>query len=194
MNPRPALAAALLLALSGCVAFEHAPAAALSCDPALAGRWRSKGDGPSRDIAVDAQCRAQWPVHGRTVEVVLRGYAQGDLRYLVLSPDEAELMLGAEGKGLSAGAPPGSVFLAAYRIRGKRLLGWIPDSEQIQAGIAAGTLQGRPMFAQDQYSIVVSSDAKTVAGVLARGPAPLFGDLAAPGSQAVELQRIGAAP
>ena len=198
MNLRPALAAALLFALSGCVAFEHAPAVALSCDPALAGRWRSTADGPNRDIVVDAQCRTQWPTQqGRTVEVRLLSYAEGPLRYLVLTPRDAELMLGEEGEGLSEHVPAGSVFLAVYRIQGKRLKGWLPDQDLAQAAVGAGTLKGRALKdneGNDSSTTLVQDDALALAAMLKRGPERLFGRLDAPGSEAVELKRIAAAP
>ncbi|KRA70756.1 hypothetical protein ASD78_18200 [Lysobacter sp. Root667] len=199
MNPRPALAAALLLALSGCVAFEHAPAAALSCDPALAGRWRSSDDGPGRDIVIDARCRAQWPVHGRTVEVNLRSYAEGPLRYLVLTPQDAERMLGDEGAGLSAQVPADSVFIAAYRIRGRQLRGWLPNADLVRASVQAGRFKGRLLASDedgsdDNATVLMQSDAEALAALLKRGPEPLFGRLDEPGSEAVELKRIGAAP
>lgn len=195
MNLRPALAAALTLALSACVAFEQAPAAALSCDPALAGRWRSSDDGPGRDIVIDRQCRAQWPVHGRTVEVTLRSYAEGPLRYLILTPPEAERMLGRDGEGLSAMVPADSVFIAAYRIQGKRLRGWLPDADLVREGVQAGKLRGRLLKtdgeSDDHATVLMQNDAQTLAALLKRGPEPLFGRLDEPGSEAVELKRIG---
>ncbi|NUO75728.1 MAG: hypothetical protein HOQ32_06910 [Lysobacter sp.] len=196
MNLRPALAAALLLALSGCVAFEQAPAAALSCDPALAGRWRTIGDGPGRDIAIDAQCRAQWPVHGGTVEVTLRSYAEGPLRYLILTPPEAEQMLGSDGAGLSALVPADSVFIAAYRIQDQRLRGWLPDADLVRESVQAGKLRGRLLKrdgeSNDNATVLMQNDAQSLAALLERGPEPLFGRLDAPGSEAIKLKRIGA--
>lgn len=196
MNLRPALAAALLLALSGCVAFEHSPAAALSCDPALAGRWRSDrdGPGPGREIVVDRQCRAQWPVHQRSVEVSLRGYTQAATRYVVLSPEHAQRMLGSEGDlNLMNSVPTGAVFMAAYRIEGDRLQAWLPDPDRVNAAIRDGKARGRPLKSGDASSVLVQGDARSIAKLLAQGPEPVFGPLKTEVA-AVQLQRVGAAP
>ena len=178
MNLRPALAAALLLALSGCVAFEQAPAAALSCDPALVGTWRSQGDGPGRNIVVDRKCRAQWPVeNGKTVELGLRGYAAGANRYLVLSPRDAERALGSDAPpGLAASVPPDAVFLVLYRIDGSRLQAWLPDAGAVQNSVKTQVLQGRKPDPKDE-ALLVSSSGRVLANVLERGPEPVFGAL-----------------
>lgn len=196
MNLRPALAAALLLALSGCVAFERSPATALSCDPALAGRWRSDrdGPGPGREIVVDRHCRAQWPVHQGAVDVSLRGYTQGATRYLVLSPEHAQRMLGNEGElDLVNSVPKGAVFMAVYRIDGDRLQAWLPDPDRVNAAIRDGKARGRPLKNGDASSVLLQGNARSIAKLLAQGPEPVFGPLK-PEVAAVQLQRVGAAP
>lgn len=196
MSLRPALAALLLLALSGCVAFEHSPATALSCDPALAGRWRADrdGPGPGREIVVDAQCQAQWPVQEGAVDVSLRGYTQGATRYVVLSPDHAQRMLGNEGElKFKGNAPEHAVFMAVYRIDGDRLHAWLPDPERIRAAIGEGKVHGRPLQNGDPSSLLVQGDASRIAGLFAQGPEPVFGPLSTE-TAAVRLQRVGAAP
>ena len=196
MNLRPALAAALLFVLSGCVAFERSPATALSCDPALAGRWRSDrdGPGPGREIVVDEQCRAQWPVPQGTVDVSLRGYTQGATRYVVLSPEHAQRMLGTEGElNLATSVPKGAVFMAVYRIDGDRLQAWLPDPDRVNAAIRDGKARGRPLKNGDASSVLVQGNARSIAKLLAQGPEPVFGPLKAEVA-AVQLQRVGAAP
>ncbi|MEG3791025.1 hypothetical protein V1318_12920 [Lysobacter sp. CCNWLW3] len=199
MTLRASLAGLLLFALSGCVAFEHAPPD-LSCDPALVGQWRSIEDSPRIDVAVDAQCRARvtWP--DETVEITLRSYGRGGVRYLALSPREAESIAGEGGEGLESIMPANSTLLVAYRIRGKRLRAYIPDAEAVQASRAAGKLKASPLTVQDEdkhdhdNSLVVHSDAHAIARLLDTDPDALFGDLDASGAAATELKRVGAAP
>ncbi|UHQ24938.1 hypothetical protein LVB77_09795 [Lysobacter sp. 5GHs7-4] len=195
MNLRPALIGLLALTLSACVGFEHAPAAALSCDPDLVGTWRPKGDGPGRPAVVDRDCRAQWPVEdGKTVELSLRGYIAGPHRYLVLSPRDAERALGGDApQGLAASVPPGGVFLVLYRIEGERLRAWLPDTRAVQRSIEARTLKGRKPSPQDS-SVLVSSNGRALARVLAHGPEPVFGALDKQ-PPALNAERVtGAAP
>lgn len=194
MNPRPALAAAFLLALSasGCVAFEHAPVTTLACDPDLVGRWHADrdGPGPGREIVVDAKCQAQWPVHERAVEVSLRGYTQGATRYVVLSPEHAQRMLGSESEiKLKDSVPRHAVFMVAYRIDGDRLQAWLPDPDRVNAAIRDGKARGRPLQNGDASSVLVQGKARSIAQLLAQGPEPVFGPLK-PEVSALQLQRV----
>lgn len=136
VGPKRRLAALLLialLALAGCVSFERAPVSRLSCDTALAGQWRAVAMGPSdRPIRVAADCTMQWPEDdGGTYVARLEGFALGDQRYLVFTPDVADRLMSAEGD-IRRRATPGSVLLARYRVDGDEARVWLADLEELR--------------------------------------------------------------
>jgi len=150
VNVRSALLGFALLALSACVTFEHAPVAALDCDPALAGTWRPVADGASdRVIEVAADCTMRWPEeNGGTYVTTLAGFALDGERYLVFTPAAADRIMNEQGR-LERRAPKDDVLLARYRIEGDRATVWLADPDAAlrpaEAGMAAGRKTGDDM-------------------------------------------------
>lgn len=152
----PGLAIAALLALPGCVAFEHAPAQA-QCDPELPGTWLLEEGPTTKTVRVDARCHTEdWPnPREESVALDLTGFRIGEDRYLMFDPAAAQRAIGAEGESLTRTAPPGSVFLVRYRIQGDVIDAWLADPQPALAGIAAGKLQGRRL--EDHFALLGGS-------------------------------------
>jgi hypothetical protein len=144
MIVRVALLASLLLLLTACVAFEHAPVEALQCDPALAGRWEStRGEPHKHDIVVTAACDMQWPENdGAVYSTTLRGFELEGAHYLVFTPEAVSRLMSMDD-ALIRQAPEGSVLLARYRVDSNEVVLWIADAEMMLQGIAAKKLAGR---------------------------------------------------
>jgi hypothetical protein len=146
-----ALAATLL---GGCVTFERAPVAQLSCDPALAGEWQGeKNDAPSQVARVSPDCELHWPEDdGGTYTTTLRGFTLDDHRYLVFSPEDADRLMDMDGD-LAAQAPEGSVLFARYRIDGDALQLWLADpNEALRTGGKVSARQIEDRFAHVEGS------------------------------------------
>lgn len=143
---RIALAIALI-ALSGCVAFERAPVDELTCDPDLPGTWKLKAENLAKTLRIDERCHTEdWPGLGeQTMALDLTGFSLGEDRYIVISPADAQRIIGAEGAAMVKTTPAGSVFLVLYRIDKGRATAWLPDSQRALNAIAAGELKGRKL-------------------------------------------------
>lgn len=157
MNVRPSGLAVIALAatlLGGCVTFERAPVAQLSCDPALAGEWQGeKHDAASQAARVSPDCELQWPEDdGGTYTTTLRGFTLGGHRYLVFSPEDADRLMDMDGD-LASQAPAGSVLFARYRIDGDTLQLWLADpNEALRTGGKVSARQIDDRFAHVEGS------------------------------------------
>lgn len=153
------LSLALVTGLSACVAFERAPVAELRCDPDLAGAWTVKtGNGLKKTANVDARCHSEdWPgMNDKPVALDLTGFVIGQDRYIALTPEQAQLAMGADSGALTGGLPQGAVFLVLYRIGPDGVLqAWLPDSKRALDAIARGELRGRRL--KEQFALVQGS-------------------------------------
>lgn len=140
--------------LGGCVTFERAPAAQLSCDPALAGEWQGeKHDAASQPARVSPDCELHWPEDdGGTYTTTLRGFTLGGHRYFVFSPEDADRLMDMDGD-LTSQAPAGSVLFARYRIDGDTLQLWLADpNEALRTGGEVSVRQIGDRFAHVEGS------------------------------------------
>ncbi|MBD9477713.1 hypothetical protein [Pseudoxanthomonas sp. PXM02] len=153
--PRVAAVLAAACLLSGCVMFEQSPAA-LTCDPALVGRWIPlPGDlykVPLENdyVEVDATCRARLadadaPTDGAPA-FNARGFELDGARYLVLGFDDMEGLFGTDRAAtppIPKGMPAGAVTLLKYRIRNDTLQIAMLDTVDIMQRVQQGSLKAR---------------------------------------------------
>jgi hypothetical protein len=195
MNPRPALRLAALLptallVLAGCVSFERAPVSELRCDTALAGHWRAVAMGPSdRTIRVAADCTMQWPEdNGDTYVTRLEGFALGDQRYLVFTPEVADRLMSAEGD-IRRRATAGSVLLARYRIDGDEARVWLADLEAVRRFSTEGGTRLRKV---DDSFVHVEGGRRAIDTLLRAHGERIFAG-STDGKGALQLRRVPAA-
>lgn len=123
------LAILTLLGTSACqrTLFQHAPAEAEACDPALVGRWLSQGDRPEEngeiEARVDANCRLQVfeHEHGGTKTsptTTLRNARVDGTRYLWVDAGWANQAFEIDATPLDQA---GDVYLFAYQPSRDRL-------------------------------------------------------------------------
>lgn len=200
-----AAVAALVLLLSGCVAFEHLPVAELDCDPQLVGRWlpvdEDHADDEDDAITVDNNCQALFPPPARastaSYRTTLRGFALDGWRYLVFSAGDVERIMGIEAGTLAAAQD--AAFLLRYRIEGDLLSGSIVDFSDVRAAVADKRIEGRALGVPESRAVgviddpslyLVESDGQATAELLRTQP-ELFGD----DDKSLQLRRVaGASP
>ncbi len=176
-----------LLALPACVTFERAPVTKLSCDPSLAGLWRSVKDGSSDlTIVVSNDCILRWPEDGGgTYTTTLEGFTLGGSRYLVFTPAVADRLMSADGDMLRK-APKDSVFLVRYRVDGDRTLVWLADPDEAMRPVAKGQAAGVRL---DDSNVHIAGRRSATAKLLrARGEAIFAGKQ--DGTGTMHLQRV----
>lgn len=161
MNTHPLAAASLCFAVSACVAFEHLPAVALDCDPALAGRWVPVGMATGDALEIDRQCQALIPggsrssTEGAPLRLKLRSFALSGQRYLVFEKGDIERITGLGDGGLAdsdLNAIDKQVFLLRYRVDGETLQAAMADQEYARDAIDDGKLPGKALA--DRLSLV----------------------------------------
>ncbi|MFC3552232.1 hypothetical protein ACFOLC_14605 [Lysobacter cavernae] len=196
MSLRPAatisIAAALVVALAGCVAFEQPPSAQLGCDTKLAGHWLPEGENNGVEVKLDQQCRAHFPPrdNGRlpAYDTTVRSFTLDGHDYLVLTAHDVEQILGLATSDFAATAPAGSVFVLRYRIDGDRLQALQVDADFVAKAIASRRIRGREA---SKTLLVIEGDAPAMTALLRAQPA-LFDT--ADTDKAMRLRRSGATP
>ncbi len=168
--PKPALTLALclILPLAGCqrTLFEAPPAAALGCDPALAGQWLSKGDGKDVDgelrVLVDAQCSLH-TVELRSDGERISGHTRvgtvdlGRQTIVVIDAAWANRSFDLQAGPLDR---PGDVYLFAYRLRGTDTLQLLPVRHKAVAEWAlADKLEADILLQDGSLTVRVRGDA-----------------------------------
>ena len=143
-----------LLAACEATTFEHAPLAALPCDPALVGHWASEGEGHDKDgemvLQIDAACaltvvehKADGPRTGEATALHLgrhgnHDYAWVDAGWMMRRFDEDHRF------------PEGDVFLMRYRRQGDRLELWSTDDKAIAHAIIDDDLDGEVLARENE--------------------------------------------
>lgn len=168
------LALPTLMLLSGCERslFQNPPAAAASCDPALAGRWLSVGDKDDGDgeleAIIDVDCSLFTIEHKadgeRRSQPTTLGSARVDgTRYLWLDAAWANRSFEVKANLLDQSS---GIYLFAYSIGRDRLRLAHPPHRALAHRVLDKDVAGEVLMREDELTVRVSGDPATIRKVL----------------------------
>lgn len=175
MMARRLLPLLLVLALAACqrTVFEHPPALAAECDPALVGRWLSQGEGDEPDgevqatidAACDLQIIEQRPEGERRSEPTRLGTAKVERSHFLWVPaDWAHRSFDIAPGPLDR---VGDVYVYAYRFqRGGRLQLLPLRHRELAQRALSGKLKADVHFEGGSLTVRVPGDAELQRGTL----------------------------
>lgn len=159
------LLTALLLAACQRTVFEHPPAAAAACDPALVGRWLSQGERKEPDGEVEAHISAN--CHLQIIEQRREGERRSDPTRLGVSASQRPNLLWVDAgwahRSFDVEPGPldreGDVYVYAYRIqRGGRLQLLPVRHRELAQSALAGKLKADVLYEGGSLTVRVPGD------------------------------------